>query len=108
MPADPSASLVSDLLGGRIEHRVQQLIELLRIDAQHGFLLVDQPFAHHLHGDADGRRTRALAVAGLQHVQLAVLDGELEVLDVAVVLLQHRGDFAELVVDRGIPRFAAR
>ena len=100
----PVASLASDFLRRRIEHRVQQLIELLRIDAQDGFLLGDQAFVHHLDGDANRRRTGALAVAGLQHVELAVLDGELEVLDVAVVLLEHGGDLAELVVDRGIPR----
>ena len=56
------------LLRFRIEHRMQQLVELLRIDAQHRFLLVDQTFFHHLDGDAHRRRTRALAVAGLQHV----------------------------------------
>ena len=43
----------------------------------------------------------ALAVAGLQHVELAVLDGELEVLHVAIVLFQARGDLAQLVVDVG-------
>jgi hypothetical protein len=82
---------------------VQELIELLRVDAQDGFLLADESFAHHLDGDANRRRPGALAVAGLEHVELAVLDGELEVLDVAVVLLEHGGDVAELVVDRGIP-----
>ena len=90
-------------LGGRVEHRVQKLIELLRVDAQDGFLLADEAFAHHLDGDANRRRPGALAVAGLEHVERAVLDGELEVLDVAVVLLEHGGDVAELVVDRGIP-----
>ena len=84
---------------------MQQLIELLRIDAQHRFLLVDQAFFHHLDGDAHRRRTRALAVAGLQHEQLAVLNGELEILHVAIVILQHGGDFAKLGVHRGIPAF---
>ena len=37
----------------------------------------------------------------MQHVKLAVLDGELEILHVAVVLLQPRGDFAQLVIDVG-------
>ena len=85
----PLASSVSVFLRLRIEHRVQQLIELLRIDAQDGFLLVDEAFVHHLDGDADRRRTGALAVAGLQHVELAVLDGELEILNVAVVIFQR-------------------
>ena len=72
----------------RVEHRMQKLIELLGLHAQHGFLLVDHAFFHHVDGDANGRRTGALAVAGLQHVQLAVFDGELEILHVAVVLFE--------------------
>ncbi len=95
-------------LGFRIEHRMQELVELLGIDTQHGFLLVDEAFAHHLDGDADRRGAGALAVARLQHVEFAILDGELEILDVAVVLFEHRGDFAKLVVDRFIPRFELR
>ena len=43
----------------------------------------------------------ALAAPGLEHVQLLVLDGELEVLDIAVVLLQVLGDLVELVVGLG-------
>ena len=93
------------LFGFGIEHRVQQLIELLRIDAQNGFLLVDETFSHHFDGDAYRGRTRALAVAGLQHEQLAVLNGELEILNIAIVLLEHAGNVAKLSVDGGIPLF---
>ena len=89
------------LLRLRIEHRVQKLIELLRIHAQHRFLLVDQAFLHHVDGDLDRRRTGALAVAGLQHEELAVLHGELEILHVAIVLFQFARDLAELVVHGG-------
>ena len=88
----------------RIEHRVQQLIELLRIDALHRFALGDQPFAHHLDGDPHRRRARALAVAGLQHVQLVIFDGEFEILDVAIVLLQVAGDLAQLIENVGHDR----
>ena len=56
-----------------IEDRVQKLIELLRLHAQHGFLLRDHAFFDHIDSDAHGGRTGALAVAGLQHVQLACL-----------------------------------
>jgi hypothetical protein len=38
----------------------------------------------------------ALAVARLQHVKLAVLNRELEILHVAVMLFQARGDLAQL------------
>ena len=84
---------------------MQKLIELLRVHAQHGFLLLDQAFVDHLHGDANRRGTGALAVPGLEHVELAVLDGELEILDIAVVLLERSCDLAELVVNRGVPAF---
>ncbi len=60
---------------------------------------VIRPFFDHLDGNADGGTAGALAVAGLQHVELAILDGEFEVLHVAVVLLQAGGDLAQLVVD---------
>ena len=38
-----------------------------------------------------------LADAGLQHVQLALLDGELDVAHVAEVVLQHHEDLFELL-----------
>ena len=41
----------------------------------------------------------ALPVARLEHVQLVLLDGELEVLHVPVMLLELRGDLAQLLVD---------
>ena len=62
-----------------------------------------RPSLDHLDGDANRGGAGALAVAGLQHVERAVLDGELEILDVAVVIFQRGGDFLELVVDRGVP-----
>ena len=69
---------------------MQQLIELAGGNPQNGGLLVDQPFLDHVDGDLDGGRRGALAVAGLQHVELTLLDGELDVLHILVVLLQDR------------------
>ena len=95
--AMPLAILVSFLSEAAIEHRVQQLIELAGRDAQHRFLLSDHAFFHHLDRDANRGRTGALAVAGLQHVELAVFDGELEILHVAIMLFEAGGDFAKLL-----------
>ena len=50
-------------------------------------LLVD-----HVDGDPQCGGGGPLGAAGLEHVELAALDGELEVLDVAVVLLELVGD----------------
>ena len=47
---------------------------------------------HHLDGDADGGHAGALAVAGLEDVEAAVLDGELQVLHVAEMLFQRVAD----------------
>ena len=50
----------------------------------------------HLDGEPHGRHGRPLAVAGLEHEQLAVLDRELEVLHVAEVGLQRLADLGQL------------
>ena len=50
---------------------MQQLVERGRIDPQDRLAAVDQAFLRHVHRDAQAGRRGALAVAGLQHVQLA-------------------------------------
>ena len=81
--------------------RVQQGVQLLGLDAQHSGLLVDDALVHQIAGDLQGGLGGALAVAGLQHEQVAVLDGELHVLHVAVIRLETAGDLDKLVVDLG-------
>ena len=54
------------------------------------------PSSHHVDGDLQGRRRGALAVAGLQHLELALLDRELDVLHVAVVAFEPLADAVEL------------
>ena len=71
------------LLGLGIERRMQQLVELVGIDARHRLLAGDEALLGHVDGDLQRGLRRALARAGLQHEQLAVLHGELDVLDVA-------------------------
>ena len=89
------------LLGQGVEDGVQELIELLGLDAQHGGLLVDQAFLDEVGGDADGGGGGALAVAGLEHEELAIFNGELHVLHVLVVLLELHADGVELLEDFG-------
>ena len=83
-------------LGARVDGRVQQLVERGRVDAAHRLLAGDKPLAHHLDGDPQRRLRGALAGARLQHPQAAALDGEFEVLHVAVVPLQPVGDVRQL------------
>ena len=72
----------------RIKDRRQELVQGVGIEALDGRLLVDQLFFHHLHGDAQGGKGRALSGAGLEHPELSLLDRELDVLHVLEMLLQ--------------------
>ena len=73
---------------------MEQLVELPRVDPGDGFLAADQAFVDHRDGRLQRCGRGALGRARLQEVELLVLDGELDVLHVAVVLLQtsHRVD----------------
>ena len=71
-------------------------------NARHGGCPVDELFLHHFAGDADGGEAGALAVAGLQHENFAILDGKLEVLHVFEVLLQSVPDMFEFLVRGGL------
>ena len=57
-----------------------------------GFFLVDEPFPRKIDRDFQRRRRRTLAVAALQHPECAFLDGELDVLHIAVVTLECLAD----------------
>ena len=61
----------------------------------------DEALFDHVDGDLHRRRGSPLRAPRLEHVQLAALDRELEVLDVAVVLLELLADALELGVDLG-------
>ncbi len=100
--AGGSAQALADGRGGleglRVELGVEQGVEVARLDHQDGLLLIDHPLVHEVAGDLEGGLRGALAVAALEHVELAVFDGELHVLHVAVVILQQGADLDELLV----------
>ena len=79
-----------------VEDGVQQLVEFVRLHAQKGGLLVDFACAEKLHGDAYHGYAGAFAVAGLEHPEFAVLDGELHVLHIFVIVLKFVGYADEL------------
>src|SRR4029077_8287405 len=82
----------------RIESGRQQLTERLRIDEQDRLFRRDQLFRDEIGRDDDRGIAGPLAATRLQHEELLVLDGELEVLDVLVMLLEARRDLAQLLV----------
>ena len=74
----------------RVDHRVEELVELAGVDPGDGLLPRDELLAVHLDRDPQRRLRRALAGARLEEVERAVLDGELDVLHLAVVILEAR------------------
>ncbi len=98
-------------LGVGVDRRMQQLIERAGLDARYRLLAGDKPLVGHIDGEPKAGAAGALAVAGLQHPELAALDGELHVLHVFVVLLQQfrRGDeLVEHLRHDGFQRWAVR
>jgi len=71
---------------------------MLRVDTHERFFLRNGSLIDHVHRDFYRGGRGALPVSGLQHVQLAALDGELEVLHVAIVKLHATSDVLELLV----------
>ena len=86
-----------------VELRVQELVELRRVDPQHRLPLVDEPVLDHLHRDAQRGRRGALPDAGLEEEEAALLDRELDVAHVAVVLLEVVHRLEQLAVRLGEP-----
>ncbi len=81
-----------------VEVGEHQLGELVPGDPHQGLLLGDDALVDEVDGDAEGGLGGALADPGLQHPQVALLDGELDVAHVAVVALEARHDVEQLVV----------
>ena len=84
------------LLGG-VKLRVKELVELRGIDAAHGLFAGDQAFLDHFDGDAQGGGGGTLAHAGLEHPELALLDGELDIAHIAVMILERQEHALELL-----------
>ena len=81
-----------------VEHRRKQRVDRVGRDLHECAVALEQPLVVHLHGDPHRRQAGALAIAGLQHVELLVLDRELEVLHVAEVAFELRPHIFKLVV----------
>ena len=88
-------------LGRRVDHRVEELVELRRVDPRHSLLPRDELLGIHLDGDPQGCLRGALAGARLEEEERPVLDGELDVLHLPVVLLEPLEGLDELVERRG-------
>ncbi len=76
-------------MGARVDPAMQQLLEVIGTDAEQGFLFAEHALLDHVPRGLDEGGGVHLTVSSLQHVQHAALDGELEVLDLVVLLLQR-------------------
>ena len=83
----------------RVELRAQEDVDLRRRHALMASSLVMSPSFARSTAILTAAAPVRLRVARLQHVQLAALDRELDVLHVLVVLLERVGDLDELLVD---------
>ncbi len=89
------------LLGCGVKHGVQELVKLCGAHAHNCGLLIDEALLQHIHSHIEGRDAGALAHAALEHPELAVLNGELDVLHIVVVLLEVLADGVQLFVNLG-------
>ncbi len=95
----PTVSGGGLLLRRRVKRGQQQLRQVTGRDPQHGGFFGDQLFLHHVAGDLHGRGAGPLTVPCLEHVELAALDGELDVLHILVMLFEDFLDLHQLGVD---------
>ena len=67
----------------------QELGEIAGRDTQERFLFGDSFLFDHITCDVDRCRTCPFAGTGLEHEQLALLDGELDVLHINIVIFER-------------------
>ena len=79
-----------------IKLRVQQGVQVTRVDHGDRLFLIDHAFVHQVAGDLQSRFRGTFAVTGLQHIQFAGFHGELHILHIAVVILQSGAHGFEL------------
>jgi len=84
------------------EDLLEQLLEPVGVQPQHGGVDVDQPLVGHVVGHHPLGERGPLADPGLQQPELALLDGELDVAHVPVALLQGAHVTLELLPRLGM------
>src|SRR5699024_10965499 len=80
---------------------MEKSVELLGLNLEQSLLFSSHALVYQIDGDLESCLSCSLAVTGLEHVELLVLDCELHVLHVAVVLLESIGYVDKLLVNFG-------
>ena len=81
-----------------VKLRMQQSIQVSRIDHGNGLFFRPHTFVHQIAGDLQSRLSRTLTVSALQHVEFAVFHGKFHILHIAVMLFQNIADFHKVGV----------
>ena len=90
---------------GPVEDRRQELRQRVGVGRLDRMLGRHELLLHHVVGDLHVGQCRPFAVPRLQHVELLLLDRELEVLHVAELLFERLADLLQLLVGAGKHRF---
>ena len=85
--------------------RQEQLHKISSGDSLQRSFFVDQPFAHHFHGGAHCCDAVSFSISSLQHEQTTTLDGELDVLHVAIMSFQFLANLQQLLPHFCVPLF---
>lgn len=85
--------------GSFVQMGVKQVIDMIGFDATQSFFFCNQSFIYHVNRDFYRRRRCSFARPGLKHPEFASLYGKLDVLHVAIVLLERVGDMQQFVPD---------
>ena len=80
-----------------IELRVQQHVKRLGVYLHKGFFFGYHALVYKVAGDLYGGGSSTLAVAGLEHIELAVFYGELHILHIVIMVLKGLADVHELL-----------
>ena len=80
---------------------MEESIEVSGIDHRNSLFLCSHALVNEVAGDLESSLSGSLAVSGLEHVELAVLNGELHVLHISVVVLESSANLLELLESLG-------
>ena len=81
-----------------IELRVQQSVQVSRIDHQNCFFFGLVSFVYQVASDLQSCLSGSLTVTALQHIQLLVLNSEFHILHIVIVVFQSLANLDEFVV----------
>ena len=82
--------------GHGVELGMEQGVQRAGLDHGNSLLLRDLALIHQITGDLQRGGGGALAVAGLEHIELVVLHSELHILHIVIVILQNFAHILEL------------